>query len=515
MPPASGNLQHLAFENSAQANLVVRVNSGKILIANRAACRLLGYTKKELLTRSHKDLIDKGNASFRKTVKDMDVVSNRVATAFLQKKSGKVIPCEISIGTFKDTGGIENAILTIADISLRLRDQKNVDAKKNKIVAGNIELVRIQQKGIDNRNAIMVAANITHAILIQKQLDARNAKIVARNIVVAISKQIKIDARKEKMVTNNIALAISKQKIIDATHAKKVASDIVLAISKQIAIDKNNAKIVAENIALAISEQKRIDINKEKIVADNIVTALEKSGEEKRSYEIATRERLEQEIRLKEIQIGEAMKEAKETERSAIGRELHDNINQLLGASKMYLEMAKQGGERSGFYLSRSSEYTLTAIEEIRKLTRGLTTDTIKNHGLGEAISNITHDTMEITPVKILYTAKGFIETSVNDKFKLNLFRILQEHLNNILKHASATKVVIQLTQNKKAIRLSLSDDGVGFDTGKKQKGIGIANIKNRAASYKGTADFVSQSGRGCVLTVNFPLAEMPRLHAG
>jgi signal transduction histidine kinase len=100
-------------------------------------------------------------------------------------------------------------------------------------------------------------------------------------------------------------------------------------------------------------------------------------------------ERLEQEIKLKEKKIAEATEDAKEAERSDIGKELHDNVNQLLGVSRMYLEMAKQGGDNSKMYLSRSSEFTHTAIEEIRKLTKRLTTDTIKNLGLCEAIESV------------------------------------------------------------------------------------------------------------------------------
>ncbi len=160
-------------------------------------------------------------------------------------------------------------------------------------------------------------------------------------------------------------------------------------------------------------------------------------------------------------------------------------------------------------FLSRSSKYTLTAIEEIIKLTKGLTTDTIKNVGLCEAINNITRDTMEANLVKISCALDSFIENSVNDKFKLNVFRIVQEQLNNILKHAKATEVTISLSQNKKSIILSISDNGVGFDTVKKQKGIGVANIKSRSASYNGTADFVSQPGQGCVLTVTFPVTNV------
>jgi PAS domain S-box-containing protein len=218
-------------------------------------------------------------------------------------------------------------------------------------------------------------------------------------------------------------------------------------------------------------------------------------------------EKIEQEIRLKEKQIAEALEEAKETERSEIGRELHDNINQLLGASRMYLDLAKRGGADSEMYLSRSSEYTLMAIEEIRKLTKGLTTDIIKSLGLCDAIENIAHDMQEGNQLKISFALDGFIENSVSDKFKLNVYRMVQEQLNNILKHAKATQVAISLSQNKKIIQLTISDNGVGFDTGKKRKGIGLANIKSRAASYKGTADFVSQPGQGCVLNIIFPVS--------
>jgi len=216
-------------------------------------------------------------------------------------------------------------------------------------------------------------------------------------------------------------------------------------------------------------------------------------------------EKLEREIKLKEKQIEQAMQDAKERERSDIGKELHDNINQLLGASKLYIDMAKHGGKDSELYLSRSSEYTLMAIEEIRKLTKGLTTATIKNLGLSEAIGNITRDTMEVSNVKISYGLNGFKEDSVNDKFKLNVFRIIQEQLNNIIKYAKAFEVYISLSQNIKSIELTIIDDGIGFDTKKKQKGIGLANIKSRVASFNGEVNILSQIGKGCSLTIKFP----------
>ena len=155
-------------------------------------------------------------------------------------------------------------------------------------------------------------------------------------------------------------------------------------------------------------------------------------------------------------------------------------------------------------HLSRSSEYILTAIEEIRKLTKGIATETIINHGLCRAIGHIAEEIMDISRLKISFACKSFSEDSIDNKFKLNIYRVIQEQLNNILKHAGAKKVGISLLQNNAALTLIINDDGVGFDTRKKQKGIGIANIKSRAKNYNGTADFISAPGKGCMLKVVF-----------
>jgi signal transduction histidine kinase len=130
----------------------------------------------------------------------------------------------------------------------------------------------------------------------------------------------------------------------------------------------------------------------------------------------------------------------------------------------------------------------------------------MKNRRLRESIDNLSQAIMEVSTVKITCVLKGFIENSADEKFKLNIFRIVQEGLNNILKHAHATEVTIILSQNKKSIILSISDNGVGFDTTVKNKGIGVSDIISRAESYKGHANFISRPGEGCSLIVGFPV---------
>jgi len=213
-----------------------------------------------------------------------------------------------------------------------------------------------------------------------------------------------------------------------------------------------------------------------------------------------------QEVMIKERQITDAITEAKEMERSDIGKELHDNINQLLAASMLYLDMARKDLENGEIYLIHSSEYTLTAIEEIRKLTKGLMTARVTDFGLCGAIEEICQDTMETYPVKITYRLEHSLEETLSEKFKLNAFRILQEQLNNIRKHAKASAIQIILSKTEESIVISIIDDGVGFDTSKEWKGIGIKNIISRAELYKGNARFVSEPGMGCALVVSFPV---------
>jgi PAS domain S-box-containing protein len=665
-------LRHLAFDKAAQANIISTVSTGKIIMANSAACKLLGYSKKELLTKSRAVIFDIKDSNFKEMLKQRTAEGHSIALVTVIKKTGKLLPCEITSAVFMDENSIETSITSIINMSQTILEQKNIDSKKEKIVADDIALVQSRQKLIDTKKEKIIADDIALVQSRQKLIDTKKEKIVADNIILA---QAKSDSRLEEnndwikyiakasydvmwdwdIITGEIYVGDSMQEVfghkvknnsadfndfkrcllpgeknavekkllktlasrskgwndsymfkrhdgsiasttsrasivrneegkairmIGATQDVSRLLELEKKLEEQITIKKDHsdlfqlaAKLSYDGIwdwnlltdELFLGEGfeelfghdiKNTKTNKaywekylhpddaeavEKGVQDAIASSAskweqayrftrgdgtiaevfsrasiirDKNGKAYRmigavhdiSRQKLLEEKLEVEIKLKEKQIEEAMEDAKDEERSNIGKELHDNINQLLTASKMYLEMAKHGGENTGMYLGRSSEYTLTAIEEIRKLTKGLTTDIIKNFGLCEAIEKIIHDTMEVNPVRISFVAGKFIETTGNDKFKLIILRIIQEQLNNILKHAKATEVIINLSQNKKSVFLTISDNGVGFDICKNQNGIGIANIKSRVVSCNGTTDFISQPGQGCILNITFPL---------
>lgn len=210
---------------------------------------------------------------------------------------------------------------------------------------------------------------------------------------------------------------------------------------------------------------------------------------------------------LKQKEITEAVFAAQEKERSELGRELHDNVNQLLAASNLYTQMAITMEEGREEMLKTSINYTQMAIDEIRKLAKRLVTPHLNQFGLMHTIRGLADDIMAVHPVRIQVSSTNFVEDELDEKFKLNLYRIVQEQINNALKYAQANTIDIRIVVDNNQLLLFTTDDGVGFDVAKRSKGIGLTNMVSRTELYKGHINFDSAPGKGCFITVRFPLA--------
>lgn len=166
-------LLQLAFNNAAQANLVTIVSSGKIVLANNAARKLTGYSKRELLNKSISSVFTTSEISYKKMLRPRDAEGQALVRVKVIKKSGELLTCEITSAVFIDEDGIEKAITTIADVSKSILKQKKIDTKKHKIVEANIILAKSNQKKIDAEKVKIVAHNIKVA---QEKSDARLAE---------------------------------------------------------------------------------------------------------------------------------------------------------------------------------------------------------------------------------------------------------------------------------------------------------------------------------------------------
>ncbi|NOT51071.1 MAG: PAS domain S-box protein [Chitinophagaceae bacterium] len=227
-----------------------------------------------------------------------------------------------------------------------------------------------------------------------------------------------------------------------------------------------------------------------------------------RRYETEMNKKMQQEILNRKVQeqktVARAILNAQERERNKIGQELHDNVNQILASIKLYLGMARgKEEEEMAETIRESSQLLDNAIEEIRSLSKSQVTP-LKKIDLEELIQALV-DKLEETSdvaVKFVYVIK---DKQVEDDLKLNIYRIVQEQVNNIVKHAEASVVSIALHENADGIHLSIADNGKGFVPDQKRKGIGLSNMINRVESFNGELDIISSPGNGCEIQIRIP----------
>jgi PAS domain S-box-containing protein len=208
------------------------------------------------------------------------------------------------------------------------------------------------------------------------------------------------------------------------------------------------------------------------------------------------------------LDITDCIIRAQQEERERIGHELHDNVNQILTTANLYLRLPEEDYYRSEDIRTKVSELTETAIEEIRQLSRGLVNPHFKEIGLIGQITRLVNDIRYAASCHIHFAHdnRADIELLELDR-KLALFRIAQEQLKNIIRHAHAANVRISLLCLGTRIRLSIADDGRGFDATTTPHGLGLSHIYERARLYSGEVILETAPGKGCLLTVEMSVA--------
>ncbi|MBO9682120.1 MAG: PAS domain S-box protein [Flavisolibacter sp.] len=208
----------------------------------------------------------------------------------------------------------------------------------------------------------------------------------------------------------------------------------------------------------------------------------------------------------KQLEINRITIDIQEKERAVIGKELHDNVNQMLTTAKVYLEHVLDNMQQRSL-LKNAMNIVNSSIEEIRKLSRRLVPPSLGDISLKDAICDLADSIEVVKKYSVLLGISKLDESDLSDGLKLTIFRILQEQLNNILKYAEATEIKISLNQNPTSLILTIQDNGKGFNTNCSSKGIGIRNITNRAHAYNGKVNINSAPGEGCTLFVHFILS--------
>jgi PAS domain S-box-containing protein len=231
------------------------------------------------------------------------------------------------------------------------------------------------------------------------------------------------------------------------------------------------------------------------------------------AQDVTEKKRLEEELLNQQKAITQATISTQEKERTEISKELHDNVNQVLTTTKLYLDLAIANPELKDQLIEKSSKNIISVITEIRKLSQSLMIPSLEDLGLLDSIEDLVESINATKKIHAVFVHEKIDETGLNENQKLTLFRITQEALNNIVRHANATRTTIELSNNKKRVQLTIKDNGKGFDSFSTKKGAGLNNIRNRVYLLSGQLTINTHPGKGCALVVELPHHRVSQLN--
>ena len=198
---------------------------------------------------------------------------------------------------------------------------------------------------------------------------------------------------------------------------------------------------------------------------------------------------------------------AQEEEREYFSRELHDGLGQLLSAIKINV---KREAEINHFDANYTVELIDAAVIEMRGIAHRLVPLALENNGLIPALENLVEKIKIENQLEVFFHANIILQEEFRKEIQINIYRIIQEALNNVLKHAKASEVNLQLIQANNTLTITIEDNGKGFSPNEKhQNGIGIQNIAARTEWMNGELTFDAGPGIGTTLIIVIPITEL------
>lgn len=230
--------------------------------------------------------------------------------------------------------------------------------------------------------------------------------------------------------------------------------------------------------------------------------------------DITVRVKYEEELRNSKEKLGELTRHLQnilEEERGRISKELHDGIGQMLAYAKLKLDPLRNGKIMSmldNMQLYENLNTILTeAVNELKKISYNLKPRMLEDLGLIQSLGLLVREVSQESLIEGTFEPNGFNER-LNPDLEINIYRICQELISNIVRHAKAEHFYLQLMKEDSTLRIMIDDDGTGFNpiSINKYKGMGLYNINERVDAYGGKMDIDSSPGRGTVVMVEFPI---------
>jgi two-component system, NarL family, sensor kinase len=206
----------------------------------------------------------------------------------------------------------------------------------------------------------------------------------------------------------------------------------------------------------------------------------------------------------------EAMVAGQEEERKRIAKDLHDGLGNLLANVQMQFSTVQNHINRKKTHAYREANQLLgEACGEVRKIAHNMMPGTLTRFGLVSAILDMKNNIEKSKQISVDVQVYG-IKERLEEKVEISLYRVIQELMNNIIKHAQATEVMIQLARQGDELNLLVEDNGQGFDLvqAKAKGGLGMRSLESRVSYVNGTLDVDTAPGRGCSIVIRIPATQ-------
>ena len=448
-------------------------NRLEVIYWSSRATEIFEWTKEEVLGRSIDDLhlVHKEDVQL---VSDalvgiqMGTIQQNQSVNKNYNKSGKTLYCEWYNSALKNVdGSMVNIVSMVHDIT----DQKKAEIELER---------RTQQLEMIYNSAIDPMWLINVEGLNQYRFENINESFtevtgLPREKVIGFMIEEVLPGTSHQLVNTKYNEAVQTGKVIDYTEVavhpagKKVGEIRVIPVK-----NKRGDVIKIVGIAHDISEKQMLQdkLDKERDEVNKKITAAAIKGQE--------------------------------VERNNVSRELHDNINQVLTTVKLYIELCATESVNIKETLQKCSLLLNETINEIRSLSKRLSAPVLTDVSLHDSFRDLVESVQATKEVKIDLHVSSAICRVIDADLHLAIYRIAQEQLTNILKHAKATKVWIKLSKKGSLLCLAVIDNGIGFDATQKIKGLGITNMISRASLLNGTLNIDSTNGNGCHLQACF-----------
>jgi two-component system, NarL family, sensor kinase len=229
-------------------------------------------------------------------------------------------------------------------------------------------------------------------------------------------------------------------------------------------------------------------------------------------YQLRQKNKYQQELNRQQNELFNAIAAAQDQERKRIAQDIHDSLGSILSAAKLKLSSLNES--ETSVSPEHSEKYQTAmdlldeASSELRSISHNIMPATLSKLGLIAALKNLTGTISSPAGLAINFISHGFKER-IPEQMEISIYRIVLELINNIVKHAKAEEVTIQLIRYPDNINVTVEDNGKGFDYSKalqEKKGIGLGNILSRVDFLKGSINVDAVAGRGTTVIIEVPL---------